>query len=265
MKTRDREVNQIAKVKKDIERYEKRKEKYQQALKGTVGRYIPLTVKGSVLYPGLLFLISLAFTGAARYLITIPVTWASLFLWSLSLIALVSGCYLVYRCLKVIQSIAVTTEETQFKKMVEALGTALETHEKAKSTNLFIVFKGKKLPLQLKCNTQNEIRFNILLAQGNAATEVEAWFFAPKGFDFPNLDTWYQGDEWSPLPSAITAKLDCENMKRGISYTHSISIKTPPEAAKYRLYYRLYCAEFHGEHQEFEINVPFYSIDKLLP
>jgi hypothetical protein len=86
-------------------------------------RYGLLTVKGTVLYPAVFFLVSLVFAGVARYtadffdiyttlilvpdIIEVPLIVVADVMWGLSLVALIWGFCRIYQCLKVIEDVAV--------------------------------------------------------------------------------------------------------------------------------------------------------------
>lgn len=250
-----KEHGELVELKKELNGYEKRKIEFQKALRGTAGRYKPLTAKGSVLFPGILFLISLVLAGGARYVATVPVAWAAHFLWSLSLLGLAFGCYMVYHSLEIIQSVAVTTEEAQHKRTTKALETALEQHEKASRPVLGLAFRKEKPPFSFKPDTEEVIKFLVFLQQGDVANNTEVLFFAPEGFDFPGMHTWRQDDIFTQFPEALTTKLKMESLRRKMNYWKELSIKTPTQPGKYKLLYQLHCDGFASEFEEFEIEV----------
>jgi len=251
-------------LKKQISEYEERKKGTEKELKRISQRYGLLTVKGTVLYPGLFLLISIVIAGTARYIATLPpVTgldgteillvlipgWIEdpilLFVanvaWGLSLLAIAWGSYRICRCLKVIEGVAITTEEAQFKSTTKALETALERHEEAKRPKLELKFTQRKPPFSFKPEIVETIKFGVTLEQGDVAKGVEVWFFAPEGFEFPGSKTWRQDSDYA-IPSALTTTISLKDLNRGVSLSGSLTIKTPLKKDEYSLGYKLACA-----------------------
>jgi ABC-type multidrug transport system fused ATPase/permease subunit len=243
----------IDELKKEIKEYEKKKKEREKDLKRISQRYGLLTVKGTVLYPGMFFLISLVLAGAARYVATLPSVAAANSLWGLSLVALIWGSYRILQCLKVIQSVAITTEEAQFKRTTQALEMALERHEESKRPTLGLEFE-KKLPFIFRPSAVENIEFKIGFYQGDKAKAAEVWFFAPEGFEFPRRDTWHQSSDYA-IPNAITAKVVLGDLRRWFKHKNRITIKTPPKVGDYNLGYRLYCDVSSGDFMPFKIKV----------
>jgi hypothetical protein len=264
-------------LKKQISEYEERKKGAEKELKRISQRYGLLTVKGTVLYPGLFLLISIVIAGTARYIATLPpVTgldgteillvlipgWIEdpilLFVanvaWGLSLLALAWGCYRICRCLKVIEGVAITTEEAQFKRTTKALEMALERHEESKLPRLKLEFEKGKPPFNFKPGVEEIIEFSVDFEQGDIAKGVEAWFFAPEGFIFPGSKTWYQSSSYS-IPNALTTRVKLGEVRRWFRKAGKLTIKTPSETGEYRLRYQMFCEDSRGDFITFKIKV----------
>lgn len=244
----------ISNLRKEIDEYEEKKRKLDKDSERILQKYGLLTVKGTVLYPGIFFLVSLVLAGAASYVATVPIVWVANSLWGLSLLALVWGSYRIYQCLKVIQSVAITTEEAQFKRTTQALEMALERHEESKRPKLELTFKKGKPPLSFKPSVEESIEFRIVFKEGDVAKGAEAWFFAPAGFEFPGSATWHQDSDYA-LPKALTTKVSLGDLRRWFKCEKSLTIKTPPEVGEYRLGYRLFCDVSYGHFTWFKIKV----------
>lgn len=173
----------------------------------------------------------------------------------LSLPALAFGCYRIYQSLRAVQSVAVTTEEAQHKRMVEAFAVALDQHEEARRPALRLEFREKEPPFSFKCDTEEIIKVRVILAKGDVARKAEAWFFAPEGFDFPEVAKWNQDKDFTTLPGALTTRFELGDMKRLIYETRNLKIKAPPKAGKFRLFYELTCEGFNSKREEFVVQV----------
>jgi ABC-type multidrug transport system fused ATPase/permease subunit len=241
-------------LKKQISEYEEKKRKAEKDLKRISQRYGLLTVKGTVLYPGMFFLISIVLAGAARYIATVPLVLVANAVWGLALLALTWGCYRICQCLKVIEGVAITTEEAQFKRTTQALEVALERHEKSKRPKLELKFEKREPPFSFKPGVEESIEFRIVFKEGDVAKGVEAWFFAPKGFEFPRSTPWYQGSDYA-MPNALTTRVILGDLRGWFRNAGTLTIKTPPKVGDYSLGYQLFCDVSRGDFTWFKIKV----------
>jgi ABC-type multidrug transport system fused ATPase/permease subunit len=249
-----KKANVIDDLKKQISEYEERKKEAEKDLKRITYKYSLLTVRGTVLYPSMFFLISIVLAGIARYIVTVPLTLVSYILWGLSLAAIIWGSYRICKCLKVIEGVAITTEEAQFKRMTQALATALERHEAKKRPKIELQFKKEKPPFSFKPGAEETIEFGIIFKRGDIAKGTEAWFFAPEGFLFPRDKTWRQSDDYS-IPNALTMKVILGDIRSWFKNTGKLTIKTPTESGEYHLGYRLFCEDSTGDFTKFKVKV----------
>lgn len=239
------EMKRLDKLKKD-------KTKFEKELKRIHKRYQLFRVKRGVLYPSSFFLSSLILASVAKAL----ESTYSPFLWIVALVLLVLGGYRLFQCLKVIEDVAMVSAEMAEKKAIEISKSALAEYEETKRPKLVLYFKDKEPPFHFKKDSTVKIRFHLSLTQGDIAREAEVFFFAPEGFDFPNITTWKQDKTLEKYPNYLTATLTWkESLKKGISHLHSFSLKTPSETGKFTLAYRIYCEGFNDEFKEFEIIV----------
>jgi ABC-type multidrug transport system fused ATPase/permease subunit len=244
----------IESIQKELDEYVRKKRKAEKDLKRISQRYRLLTVKGTVLYPGMFFLISLVLAGAARYTVTGSLILVTNILWGLALLSLIWGCYRIYQCLKVVENVAITTEQAQLEKTIQAFELALERHEESKLPELKLIFKGKEPPFSFKAGVEENIDFKIVFEQGDVAKGAEAWFFAPEGFEFPRSITWRQSSDYS-IPNALTTKVILGDLRSWFKCENRVAIKTPSKGGEYSLGYRLYCDVSPGNFTLFKIKV----------
>jgi hypothetical protein len=188
---------------------------------------------------------------AVTQLFTTAVGYAPL---GVSALALGWACFRIYRSLKVIQEVAVTTEEAQFKREAEALETALERQEEKKRPKLEVKSIKPKSPIKLKPSEEKTIEIKVNLIQGDVGKAVEVYFFSREGVDFPESATWCQSES-SARPEAITTKVALGDIRRGIFHPFDIIIKAPPKARHCTVEYRLICDGFRGDIKKFDIEI----------
>jgi len=244
----------IDSLQQELDEYKKKKIRLDKDSERISQRYGWLTVKGGVVYPSIFFLISLALASVARYVAVVPLVSAANSMWALSLLALAWGSYRVYQSLKVIESVAITTEEAQFKRTTQALEIALERYDERRRPKLNLIFKKGGPPFSYQHNTTNTLDFKVELMEGDVARQAEVWFFAPEGFEFTEGETWRQNDTF-PIPNALTTVFQLGDLQREIGYLRRLIIKTPPQQNEYSLGYRLYCEGSAGDFTWFKIKV----------
>jgi len=234
-------------IKRKLNEYGKNRSKTQKALKRADEKYRPLAVTGSVLWPGAFFVLALLLAGGARYTTTTAtMTWAASVLWGLSLPLLAYGGYLVYQSLRVIQNVAITSEETQQKKMVEALRTALGLHDESKRPIVELRFEEGLTPLKITKGSVVELHMTLGLERGDVARNVEVFFMSKEAFEFPDSSTWYRSKQLAFLPGALSTKVKFGDIISNMSYHESLKVKPPPQAGNFRLWYISCCEGFLG-------------------
>ena len=150
-----------------------------------------LTVRGGVLPPASWLLGALILTAGAWGLSEtqnfVPVT-----LWILSLAAIGYSTYRIYKSLKVIESVAITSEAEAERRLAHAVKTALIEVEEEKKPKLELSFEDAQPPFHIEAGAQMSFEFSLHLTQGDLARKPNVAFFAPPGFDFPGSKTWLQ-------------------------------------------------------------------------
>jgi ABC-type multidrug transport system fused ATPase/permease subunit len=240
-------------ARKSLGDLEKQKRNLERETKRISRSYEVFTRQGGVLHPGCSFLISAIFSGTAWAIGEGTWQWIGFTLWGLSLVAIGYGLYRIYFGLGSIESVAKTSEEAALKRTMEAFRLALKLHEDEKKPELKLDFK-HSLPLHLKKQSEGNIEFSIAVVHVPIVHRVEAWFFAPEGFDFPDQSTWHQESDYD-LPNAITCKHAMNDLRASLKNSRSVKVKTPDKADNFTFAYKLYCDEFISELSKFTVVV----------
>ncbi len=217
-----------------------------------------LTVKGGVIHPGIFLFISLVLSSTAFYLSTIKDfnSLIPLFVWVLGIAAIGYGVYRICKSLKVIENVAITSEEAWIAKTVEAFKIAQKELEEEKKPELGLMWKELETPFHIKADSTLKLVFGVHLETGKVADNVMAVFYLPPGFDFPGLKTLIQPDDIPVISKFITARVDYTAPIIIGAYTaNEVIIKVPPVTGKYTAYYRVSCRGGRGQLKEFEIIV----------
>jgi len=214
-------------------------------------RYRALTVQWGILPTSMLVLASLVLAAAAQ-----PVTAAAGYaLLSVCGLFLLGACYRIYQSLRVVQEIAVTTEEAQFKREVEAFETALVRLEERKRPILSLKFIEAEPPFKFKPSSQQVIQFHVSLIWGDAARSTRIDFIAPEGFDFPGHEPYRRSLHVQEFPGALTAIFQIGDVLRDMTHYRKLNITAPATPGTYTLNYWLGGEGCIGRFEPFEVEI----------
>lgn len=217
-----------------------------------------LRVKGGVLPPAISLGIAMILTGLAWYLpntiqtFTVPIPFI---IWILGLAAIGYSISCIYRSLRVVESVAITSEEAALMREKEALKMAFKELEEERKPKLELEFYGEKLPLRMKSNSEKEVEVRLSLVQGDEAVDILLYLAAPPGFDFPGEETYTQDADHPTVPNYITANIPSPNIKKGIAQPLKIKIKAPARKDKFDLCHRIVCSGFDSGEKWFSVVV----------
>ncbi|MBA7584448.1 hypothetical protein ES708_26403 [subsurface metagenome] len=209
-----------------------------------------LTANGGALIPGALFLIAVIFSGLALNQPGATAT-ASLYMW-ISLVALGIGLCFVCLTLKVIQGVAITSEETAFVRQKEMFKSALIEFEEEKKLLLQLVFEDMQPPFHVKANSEMSLVFLVEIIQGSIARNTKVYFFAPPGFEF--IDS-IKGPTSSRYPNYVSTVFKTGDILSPLRKRKTIKIKAPSKKDNYVAAYGVVCEGFHTGLEEFTIVV----------
>jgi ABC-type multidrug transport system fused ATPase/permease subunit len=213
-----------------------------------------LTASWGALVPGAFFLISVIFSALALY-VPDEASTALLYMW-IALITMFVGICFVCLTLKVIEGVAITSDETAFVRQKEILTTALREFEEEKKPVLGLQFRGQQPPFHIKLDAETKLEFLLGLIKGDVADNVTANFYLRPGFSFPGIQSIIQAPDHPTLPNFVTARVDYGlPITRGADIINELVIKAPPKAGSFPGYYGVRCRGFAGGLEKFEIIV----------
>lgn len=213
-----------------------------------------LGVPLGVILPGSLFLVSIVTSTLAIYFESSSHNIA-LSLWYISLITVIMGIINIFLTLRVIQSVAITSEETSYLRQKEMMKSALIEAEEVKIPSLEFLFSYENPPFDIGADQQKNIDFRVHLAKGDTARNISSMFFVPEGFSFPGHATHKQPPSVKTVAGLLSASINFDCCTKGFDTSSSINIKAPSNQGVYEAWYKVGCDRFDGELQSFEINV----------
>lgn len=212
-----------------------------------------LTVEGGVAPTASLLLLALISSGMAWYFDTHNPISAPVF-WILALFVMGCSIYRIYQCLRVIERVAITSEEAALMREIKAFKQALEEIEQEKKPELALKFSGEQPPFHIKPNAEMRLGLQLCLTKGDIAEYTVVHLLAPPGFDFPGRRPYVLTPSHS-YANHIGTIWEIGIVIGGIDYNHTIAIKAPPEAGSFRLVGYAVCEGYKSKPVEGEVIV----------
>ncbi len=202
-----------------------------------------LTVRGGVVPPAASLLGALLLTAGAWGLSETQ-TFVPITLWVLGLAAIVYSVTRIYKSLKVIESVAITSEEAALKRTIDAFKIAQKELEEERKPELGLKWRGTNPPFHIKADSTLELTFAVFCERGDFADDVSVVFFAPPGFTFPTMLTLIQDSNHPIVPEFVTTIIRYSPpVTRGTSLAQDVSFKAPPEVGEFEAYYQISCLQ----------------------
>ncbi len=215
-----------------------------------------LTATWGALVPGASFLISIILSVEALYNYDIKSMGTASTCMYISLVAIGVGIIFVCLILKVIEGVAITSEETAFSREVQIFKTSMKEFEEERKPKLTLRFYTPSPPFHIKIDSSIKVEFGVSLITGDVAEDVEVGFFVPPGFTLPDINTVTQEADHSIAPFYITGVVDyMKPISKGMCRTSLLLVKAPHKAGEYSCYYKISCPGYVGEFEKFEIIV----------
>lgn len=241
----------------ELRKLERKDEKFEKEVSRIRKAPALLTVKGGVVPPGASLLGALAFICVAWYLYTIEnlAGLIPLVIWIVGLAAIGYSIFRICCSLKVIENVAITSEEAALKRTVEAYKVAQKELEEEKKPKLGLNFEGARPPFRIEVGSQITLRFGLYLTQGDLARKPHVYFFAPSSFVFPGKKTWLQDADVTQVGGHITAVFQLEECRKGVTPLEDLTIKAPPVEGKFPFWYKITCEGFDSGLEKFAVIV----------
>jgi hypothetical protein len=236
------ELGKLKRTKKETEAKIKRIQK----------KYSLLEFKKCVLYPGGFFILAIILNEVAQ----IYFKFSTVF-WVGSILGIVSGSYRLCKCLMLAQEVAVTSEEFQTRRLIEAFRKALNLHEEAKLIELGLQFRYVTFPYTCKKNTEIEFHFRVALLRGTMGRNIRVWFFVPDGFGLispPEATSWRQPEDFV-IPNIRTVIINIGDLTQGVHAARTIRLRSPNISGEYLLIYNLVAEAYFKDRQQVNIIV----------
>ena len=238
-----------------LKKLEKRDEKFGKEL-GKIRRAPKLlTVTGGVVPCASWLLGALILTGGAWYLSDIQIFIGAIpvLIWVLGLAAIGYTISHIYQCLRVIESVAITSEEAAFVREAESFKVALREVEEEKKPKLKLIFEDAQPPFHVEAESERFIEFSVHLSSGDIGRKLMVAFLAPPGFEFPDSPTGPRPpDKYANYFSTV---IEFEDIRKGIHYIKQVKLKAPSQPEHYTAVYKLMCEGFNSGFEQFEVIV----------
>lgn len=255
-----RKKKSIGKELQELEKRLKKLRKQDEEFARKLGRIVKapelLTVKGGIVPTASYILGALILSGVAYYLFTIEnLLWLiHVLIWILGFAAIGYSIFRIYQSLKVIESIAITSEEAALKRTIESFKTAQKELEEEKKPKLVLTFTGKQPPFHVKADTEMSLSLKLSLRKGEFAENITVFVSAPPGFDFPGRDTSSLPPDHD-YPNYVVMRWELERLIGRMLIRTTITIKSPPTVGSFNIVYWIFCKGYESKPTEVEVIV----------
>ncbi len=227
----------------------RKQKEHQYKLNNIKNKPSHLKVSGGVILPGIFFIISLVFCIFARYNFSINSDTNMLGYYFGAIVPVVIGLTFVYSTLKVVEEVAITSEDTAFIREAEVLKTALFEFEEAKRPILELRFKNEKPPIHFGIEQTKTITVGLVLLYGESARNPVIGIGIPNDFSFSEK----QGSS-QPVSSSrsnyVFSSISCDTCLQGIVHEKNVIITAPKEKGKYKSYWTIFGENIYPEEAE---------------
>jgi predicted PurR-regulated permease PerM len=252
-KAKSEEKVKVEELVKNLRDLEEKDRKHRNRIRWIKVKPKLLTATWGAIVPGALFIASAFFsTYALYYKDSVSAANSYAFFATLTLL---SGIIIVALTLKVIEGVAITSEETAFTRQVEQLKAALREFEEEKRPEIVLFWRKSQPPFHIKADSTQELVFSLLLTKGEVAANVLVGFYIPPGFSFPGRRTLIQADSSRLISKYVGVRLDYSAITPGPYIADTVVFKAPSVTGEFIAYYQLSCIGFQSELKEFKIVV----------
>jgi len=232
---------ELQELEKSLKKLRKQDEKFARKLGRIVKAPELLTVKGGVVPPASYLLGALILSGGAWYLaniqlpLTIPAWIIPTVIWLVAFAGIGYSIFRIYQSLKVIESVAITSEEAALKRTVEAFKMAEKELEEERRPEVTLRILSVSFPLTLQPDSEKELTLEMRLQRGDYLENMEVFLIVPPDFSFPSVKSFRKlpSDHLYPRFPYISHKF--ERIVPGMIYTWTYKIKSPTIPGKYPL------------------------------
>lgn len=241
-------------LEKSLKESKKKAEKHERTLRWI--RWKPKLLKANwgVFVPSAFFVIAIGISALARYQLGQHNNNYQYYYLGASLFSLLIGIGFICLTLKVVEGVAITSDETAFVREAEVLKKVLLEIEEVKKPELGLMLTDENPPYHFNVAQIKTISVYPELKHGEAARSTIIGIVAPKGFNFPGMTESLQTNT-SDHPGYIGTFIHCGTCIHGIAYQYYFTIKAPNKKDIYTLYWEFYCENSPKKEIEFQIIV----------
>lgn len=217
-----------------------------------------LTVRGGVFKPGSYLVGALVLTGAAWYSSNVqnlsqivPIVF-----WILALVAIGYSIWLMCKSLRIIQDVAITSEEAWIMKTVEAFKVAEKEIEQERRCSLEFRCEDIDFPLKTKVDSELILKPTLRISKGLSAEEISLHIGLPTSFEFKDASNTYILHSYLDDRDYNFARYDVGTLTFPFIFTcGEVKIKTPLTADTYKMVYAMAGKGMSPSMEELEIIV----------
>jgi hypothetical protein len=197
-----------------------------------------------VIMPSLCFIGSMSLGIIARYELNIePSTLTSPYLY-LMIVLLALGICLVFVALKVIEGVAVTSEDVGYMREKEVFLSALDEHDESKRPMLVLTWHDTKPPFKVPSGSTINVEYVVGMTKGRIADSVVIGIHLPAVFNYPKGASIIQSSDKGVISGFKTwAEYLNRPLLAGVGDRCSLTFQAPNQKGTFTGYYSLACKD----------------------
>ncbi len=231
----------LTKIKKELDqaRWAGRRKRLRRAILDPLPNPNSLGVYGSVVAPGLMFILAAGLSAVAKARIDASVA-GSMGWRGVGLFALGVGIAFLLQSLREVERAATPSVQANYRNMVDAFKQGMAEREMEMQPVCVVTCDGD-LPIRMEPEEQRTVRFRIRVEEGHPAHNAQMWVFVSPGISILEPPSVVVADVvgFSYIGWTRAEVMEGETLRHGAIPNRSITIRAPAESGTYEIGYNL--------------------------
>lgn len=166
------------------------------------------------------------------------ITAPAIIIWTVGLIVMGIGIFRIYKTMRIVEDVAITSDEVALRRTVDAFKVAQTEIEYAKKPVVEFSFRDTQPPFKMEAESELPIRFQFYVKHGDKISSTALFLAAPEGFQFLNCEHAlpFLGEE---AIRPVAARIEYGDIVGGTYKIGEFKLKAPSKVGNYALRYAL--------------------------
>lgn len=214
-----------------------------------------LRASGGVYAPSAFFAASIVFSAYGWYESNRLASGNYMGLLVVGVVFLLVGVVWLGFVLKVIEGVAVTSEDVAYTREKDMFVAALAAYDESKRPELSFEWR-EPPPFEIEADSMYSLRFTAQVLKSDSCENVIATFYLPPGFSFPGRERLTQPAGDGDIAGYETGSVEFgKPLLQSTKWVNDIAIKAPAEAGTFKGYWGLAGRAAESKMDSFDIQV----------